>query len=250
MIEIDKLSHNGIEKLIACTKLFSKAKDGEVNDEIIVLAGKDENVDHTLSWITGQNYKVMNIESYNEYDLTNRDQNIVLTASNGIPFNIIKDTNKKFLIIDVGSKALLDSVAQRVNYEKFNIKNKTPYSTYTRKRNPLDLITKDTQTIIECLSIVLESTVSNIRVQKHSITFFRGLSDEQILQWKEGIFVDIDLLEKQRVLTYKLARVIYIMASLNDYPSDEEVYLFYHESLGVLKYNNVYKEFWEVSNVR
>mgnify|MGYP007094908664 FL=1 len=251
MIQLDKSSLNNGLKVLICAELFSKVKDGAVNDEIIVFAGKDVDVNNILSLTGNQNCKVMDIESYDEYDLRNTYQNIILTANNGIPFNIIKDSNKKFLIVDAGSIGSIDTILQRVaNYEKFNIKNNTSYSTYAQKRDPLELIFKDTQTIIECLSIVLESTVSNIRVQKDSISFFKGLSEEEIWHWKKSILLDIDLLEKQRVLTFKLAKVICIIAIINDNVSDEEVYSFCQKYLGVLKYNNAYKEFWELSDVR
>jgi len=250
-ISLDKSSLNGMKKLLACFKLFSKAKNDEINDEIIVLTGKYEDVHNIFSQTIGQNYKVMNIENYDKHDLMNLNTNIILTASNGIPFNIIKNSDKKFLMIDAGPRGHIDCIMHAVdNYEKFNIKNKTSYSTYTQKRNPIDLIYKDAQTIFECFSIVLDSSVSNIRVQKDSISFFRGLSDEQIFQWKQRVIKDIDLLVEQKLLTFKLARVIYIIASLNDYVSDEEVYSFYQNNLGNLKYSNINKEVWEVSHAR
>lgn len=249
MIQLDKLSLNAHQKQIACAELLSKAIKGEVNDEVIVFAGTD--ITNILSWTARLNCKVMDIGSYDEYDLSNIYQNIILTASNGIPFNILKDSEKKFLIIDVGSIGSIDNILQRAaNYEQLNIKKKTSYSTYTQKRDPLELIFKDAQTVTECLSIVLESTVSNIRVQKDSISFFKGFSEEKIWNWKKSILLDIDLLEKQRVLTFKLAKVICIIAILNDNVSDEEVYSFCQKYLGVLKYNNTHKEFWEVSDDR
>ncbi len=256
MIEIDKLSLNGMKKLLACAELSSRAIISQVNDEIIVFAGKDADIDNILDACLylhqkNSNYDVKYIKNYNEHSLNNADKNIILIATNGISFMTLQDSNKKFLIIDIGSKNACDYVAEGVKkYKKFNIEHKPSYSTYTKKRNPIKLLFKDTQTIRECLSLVLEPSISNIRVQKESISLLRDLTDEEISHWQQSILLDIDLLEKQRALTFKLARVIYIIATLNDYVSDEEVYSFYHKYLGVLKYNNAYKEFWEVSNVR
>lgn len=256
MIEIDKSSLNGMKKLIACAELFSRASSGQVNNEIIVFAGKDADIDNILDGCLylhqkNSNYDVKYIKNYNEYSLDHADKNIILIATNGIPFNIFQNSNKKFLIIDIGSKNTCNYIAEGVKkYEKFNIEYKPSYSIYTQKHNPMELLFKDTQTIREYLSLVLEPSISNIRVQKESISLLRDLTDEEISHWQQSILIDIDLLEKQRALTFKLARVIYIMASLNDYVSDEEVYSFYQKYLGVLKYNNAYKEFWEVSHAR
>jgi len=178
-------------------------------------------------------------------------QKLTWESANGIPFNIIKDSDKKFLMIDAMPRGSIEHIMRAVdNYEKFNIKYKTSYSTYTQKRNPIELIYKDAQTIFECLSIVLESSISNICVQKDSISIFRGLSDEQIFQWKQRVIKDIELLVEESLLTFKLARVIYIIASLNDDARDEDVYSFYHNYLGSLKYNSTNNEFWEVPHAR
>lgn len=250
-IGLDISNLNGVKKLLACAELSSKAKNGKTNDEIIVFTGKYEDVHNIFSQTIGKNYKLMNIESYNKYDLTNLNQNIILTVNHGVPFNIIKDSDKNFLMLDAIPRGSIEHIMRAVgNYEKLNIKNETSYSTYTQKRNPIELIYKGTQTIFEYLSIVLESSVSNICVQKDSISIFRGSSDEQIFQWKQSVIKDIVLLVEESLLTFKLARVIYIITSLNDDVRDEEVYSFYQNYLGSLKCNSTNNEFWEVSHAR
>ncbi|QOY54029.1 hypothetical protein HUE87_09035 [Candidatus Sulfurimonas marisnigri] len=71
MIQLDKSSLNNGLKVLICAELFSKVKDGAINDEVIVFAGKDEDVTNILSWTARLNCKVMDIESYDEYDLSN-----------------------------------------------------------------------------------------------------------------------------------------------------------------------------------
>ena len=248
MINIDKLSLNtGIEKLI-CSELLSKARDGDGNGEVIIITCKDDLVDNLLPLLKDTNHQVMDVDLYNENDVINIDQNTILLACYGIPFNIIRDSNKKFLIVNVDSVTSFDFLLPMADNASLSIKNKNLYSTYVRKRNPIELIFKDRQTITECLSLVLEHTWSNSFVEKNSIPFLGGLSDEQIMQWQDSILADIGLLEKQRVLTHKLARAIYKVAVLNDCVNDKQIDLFYQEFLGV-DLNNVDKQYWELFDV-
>ena len=248
MTNLDKLSLNtGIKKLI-CSELLKEAQDGKFNDEIIVIACKDEHVDAILPLLIDRNCQIMDVDDYDEDSLINMDQNTILIARYGVPFNIIRDSSKKFLIVNVDSTSSLDFLMPETDNRCFNIKNKILYSTYVRKRNPIELIFKGSQTIIECLSLVLENIGSNIFVEKNSISFFIGLSDEQIHQWQDAILTDIDLLEKQRVLTYKLARTIYRVAALNDYANDKQIDLFYQTYLGI-DLNNVDEQVWELYDV-
>lgn len=263
MINISKLDSYNHNKLIVASQLISNTvKSATSNDEIIVFAIKNKYFKEILESNLNVNklpldYRMMYIEDYNENDFRNIDRNIILIADNGIPFHIIENSSKKFLIIDLLcnnpydiKNSLVSLIIQNVSkHEKFNLKDKISYSTFTKKLNPLEVINKDSQTIIEVLSLVLGNITSKTFIKKHTFSIFRGMSYEEILLWQQRINTDIDFLEKQKILTCRLARLIYKISYLNDSSSDKKIGSFFQKSLGI-KSKNTFAPLWDISNLK
>lgn len=125
------------KKLEICSELISHAKNGKINDEIIVFIGNYKNI-YSLLFNNLNVFKIMSIVSYDENNLSHLNRNIILIGRNINQIERILSLKKKLLILDISDYCLEnvnDNIINHIvrgsqKYEKFNIKNKNAHLAY------------------------------------------------------------------------------------------------------------------------
>ena len=229
---------------------FNNINEGKTNDEILLLIGLNNdteiNIRADLTSISEKQYtdKFFTIEPLrNLIGLENiYRQNIILYSTNSLNFEILANTNRRIICIvldtDINPYITIDWRFNELilNSYKYKVRQKLDvyhdYLFYIKKRNPIEVINQNTESIKNLLSFFLDKR--HLSFKNSSRIFFRG--------YHFDINKDIDYFDEKAILTSRLAIIIYKLSTLSDI-SDRIIGDYYTTKFGMSSTKKTYKRF-------
>ncbi|MAD41130.1 MAG: hypothetical protein CL623_01915 [Arcobacter sp.] len=247
-------------------KYFSNIKNGRVNnDTVLTLITRNRDIENLLPSLCQYygimpNFIMVSMENVSEEALNRTDINTILISRKGIDNKKLSKSLMKPLIIDLKSESVnairepyLEMILQQAASNNFfqdkdSLECITPLA-YYRLPKIMDLIYISGNDLEVYLELALNDVRTSIGVFKRSISFFRGKSLVEIKQWQEMIKNDLYLLQSERKLTCRLARLIYKVATLNDDISNTAIGKFFGRIFGI-RSEGLYNKYLGISNVK
>lgn len=236
--------------LVLIGNWFYKIKEGKTNEEILLLAGLTPSMTTEIRvFLTYISHKqsierFYTIESLRNLPLheNNFNQNLIMYCNRSLNFETLNNTNRKIICLELDTlinqhievDAKFDDLIQNCgNYSDAPYINKEEdYLVYIKKRNPIDVIQQDSKTIKNILSFFLHKR--HLYFKESSEIFFRG--------YKFNIKNDIEFLREEKILTSRLAIIIYKISTLSD-ESDTIIGSFYRKKLGISSHKKTNRHF-------
>ncbi len=244
---------------ILITQWFNNVLDGKQNDEILFLERPTGNTEKSIHELLGEqnNYKITSTTAYTNHfkKYENKNRNIILFQSineqyiSELPV-FRKMIHKIFLLVPKENNFLKeiknDIDTKRIQSHSNTYIKEERYLYYFEKVDPLDLILNNT--------FELKSFIHNAIIQ--NLIFWKDRDRLNLLIYKtsfkrenytDSLSADILLLIENKILTSRLAVVVYRIANLNLSATTTEAGRYFHKKLGsksktsnynlIIKYN-------------
>ncbi len=203
---------------------FKNAKSNEVNDTILLIENNTINInDYDTS-----NYIICDLSSFEEskHKLYKKKNIIVQFSNTNIP--PIFDISKKLLnykLLFISPKTIKLNITNSLNSKEAD------YKYYVMKRDPYDFIIKNPiNTTEEALLFILENHIFWLNYKKYEkVTSNINLS---ISKFHNQIKSDLNMLDKDQILTSRLAVVIYRVFYLDLEANTTKIGRYFHKESG------------------
>lgn len=224
---------------------------GETNDTILVICGMDRGTVQALQQfmqkishkqLKERFYQIEQFENFQRMEKVS-DKNIILSANNGIEFEVLQQTKRILLFIDISILTMNGILEAGFNqlYNDINLYSSVPKMEesehslyYIQQKDPIKIVYQDIAAIQNSLYLLL----NNNRLYR-----YKNLNSIFLRNKKFDIINDLNCLDKYGVLTSRLAIAIYKVACLNATANETEVGNFCRTELGISSKNFSNKHF-------
>ena len=202
------------------------------NNKVLVLCGLSYRPQHIVDLLknTTSAYIIKNIEEVKDLNqlkyIISEGNHIILIVKNGFPFNIFKNVNLEMIIINVTYSGIIEDVLLNIQEypKKIDLSPKLSNHLYLKKRELKYFLIMDYSTLSKNLSLIFERNNRNkFKITDSSITKFFMYKPMNVYQWLDQIQNHIIFLCEEKILTSRLAIVLYRIAYLDSTVSEKTI---------------------------
>jgi len=180
---------------------------------------------------------VNDIKDLNELEYSiDEDIHIILIARHAISLNIFRNTHLKILVINVIYPGIIEDVFSSINeYPKeINISINLKYRFYLEQRSLQNYITMNSAELLKNLFFIFERTRHNkFQFTEESITEILMYKPIKLKMWLQQMKNHIYYLQECKILTARLAIVLYRIANLDSSISEKAIGTYISKIFGI-----------------
>ncbi len=214
----------------------------EPNKEVLLFCGFAYKIDDITQLLYNVQCKyiikhIEDVKGLNDLKYSvGEDVHIILIARYGIPLDIFRNINLNVLVINIANSGILEDILSNIRaYPKeIDIPIRLEHRCYLKQRSLLEYIAMDSIELIENLFFIFERTRHNkFQFTQGSIT--RHLMHKPMLlaEWLHQMKNHIYYLHEDKILTARLAIVLYRIANLDSAVSEKAIGAYISKILGI-----------------
>jgi len=240
LVDIDRIKNRAVKRWMCKSK-------NDINEDILLLCFRDKELKNfflnNYSNAKNPDCFITSIQKLTKQNLNNKKKtNIILVIDAVFSFgylDIFKDEKIKILFCEIyNEQQLNDYVTSEGIYYLPTIPRGFIHQIYLQSQDPFIFI-YNTNYIKDFISIFLDNNDDSIcKFTNYSVKLFlfRNMNTITI----ETILSDIDYLERESILTSRLAIFIYKICTFHSNATDKEIGLYYYNKLNIRSkpYNN------------
>lgn len=214
----------------------------ESNKEVLLFCGLAYKIDDItqLFYNVKSKYLIKHIEDVKDLNdlkyLVAEDVHIILISRYGISLDIFRNTNLNILVINVANSGILKDILSNIRaYPKeIDISVKLEHRFYLKQRSLLEYIAMNSIELIESLFFIFERTRHNkIQFTEGSITRHLMYKPMPLAVWLHQMKNHIYYLHEDKILTARLAIVLYRIANLDSAVSEKAIGAYISKIFGI-----------------
>lgn len=214
----------------------------EPNKEVLLFCGfayKIDDINQLLCNIASK-YIIKHIEDIKDLNevkySVGEDVHIILIARYGIPLDVFRNTHLNIFVVNVTYSGIFEDVLSNIKeYPKeIDIPVKLEHRFYLKQRSFQDYITMDSTELLENLFLIFERTKHNkFLFTEGSIVRLLMYKPMKLAEWLHQIKNHIYYLHEYKILTARLAIVLYRIANLDSAVSEKAIGAYISKILGI-----------------